>query len=462
MKLNRFSLSAVSTVLLIVASVLTMTTTQAKVSEEEAARLGQDLTPSGAEKAGNKNGSIPAWNPDFKIPDNYQGSGSLYIDPYSDEKPLFIITVKNVSQFKGQLSEGQLKLFETYPDSFKMPIYPTHRDGKYSDFVEQNTYRNALNSTLTADGNGVLNSYGGVPFPIPKSGEEVTKNINLGSGVLFSKMTTDSVMVYQNGAQIIGRSTTTTRSPYFDPELSSDTFNAEKLPAVVQFTENLLPVRDKGKNFLIHEPVDLSNQVRGAWAYTPGTRRVRRAPNIAYDSPVGLSSFIPVDSTSGFNGSMDRYNWKLLGKREMYIPYNNYQYEDSNLDYKDLFTAGHPNPEFARYELHRVWAVEATLKEGKRNVFKKRVLFIDEDSWTPSVVDLYNKDDQIWRLTLHHTINRYDFPGVLGRAGIYLDLISGEYQVDKFQGKNKGYALNKGVKELAYFKPSTLRKLGIR
>ncbi|MRI33838.1 DUF1329 domain-containing protein [Endozoicomonas sp. OPT23] len=461
MKLKRFSSFAASAALFTASAVLTLNA-QAKVSAEEAARLGKDLTPSGAEWAGNKSGAIPAWNPDFKVPAEYKGSGSQYVDPYADETPLFTITAKNLHLYKNKLSEGQIALFETYPDTFKMPVYTTHRDGRYTDFVEKNIYRNALNSTLTSDGNGVVNSFGGVPFPIPKSGEEVMKNINLGGGALFSKQTNDNVMVYKDGAHLIGRTTTTTRAPYFDPELTPEQYSAEKMPAIVQFTENLLPVREKGKNFLIHEPVDLTNQVRGAWSYTPGTRRVRRAPNIAYDSPVGLASFLPVDSTSGFNGSMDRYNWKLIGKRELYIPYNNYKYENPSQDYKELFIAGHPNPEYARYELHRVWVVEANLKEGKRNVFKKRVLFIDEDSWVPSVVDLYNKDNQLWRVTLHHSINRYDFPGVLGRSGVYLDLISGEYQVDKFQGKNRGYPLNTGVKEMAYFKPSTLRKMGIR
>ena len=40
---------------------LSVTNAFAKVPESELARLGQDLTPSGAEKAGNADGTIPAW-----------------------------------------------------------------------------------------------------------------------------------------------------------------------------------------------------------------------------------------------------------------------------------------------------------------------------------------------------------------------------------------------------------------
>ena len=81
-----------------------------------------------------------------------------------------------------------------------------------------------------------------------------------------------------------------------------------------------------------------------------------------------------------FNGAPDRYDWKLIGKKELYIPYNAYRLDSPQLKYSDIIKPGHINRDLTRYELHRVWEVEATLKTGERHIYAKRHFFIDEDT----------------------------------------------------------------------------------
>ena len=452
------SLLAVS----IVGALLTTTGLYAKVTPEEAAKLGKVLSPVGAEIAGNAEGTIPAWNPDYKVPEAYKGSGDRYPDPYADEKPLFTITAENLDQYKGKLSPGQQALFATYPDTFKMHVYPTHRDSRYSDFIHKNTIANATRAELTTSGNGVKNAFGGAPFPIPTNGEQVAWNLNQGGVAFFGVESGATVVVYRNGKHLTGQRTITTRAPYFDPSSNIEEFQSKGYPKLFQIVERHAPTRDKGRSILVHEPLDQSATPRSAWSYTPGIRRVRRAPTVNYDSPQGLGNFNPVDSSYGFNGATDKYNWKLVGKKELYVPYNSYKFENPDVSFKELLPARHPNPEYQRYELHRVWVVEATLKEGERNVFKKRVLHVDEDSWVPVVVDMYDGRDTLWRVTMLNSINRFDMPGVKRRSSIYHDLLSQEYMVDDLYNKETPVALNTDIKDVAYFKPGTLRKLGIR
>ncbi len=434
----------------------------AKVSPQEAERLGKDLTPIGAIRAGNAEGTIPEWNPEIKIPESYQGTGHHYPNPYDNEKPLFTITKSNLDQYKGQLSAGQVGLFEAYPDTYKMNIYPSHRNGSYSDFVHQNTRINATTAELVPGGNGVKNAWAGAPFPIPKSGAEAVWNLSQAGGMRYSFSIAEQALIYRDGSKLVGRATHENFSPYFDPKSSRDEFQKNKHAKLLYLTQGLAPARDKGASTLIHLPLDTSAQPRSAWIYSPGVRRVRRAPTIGYDNFEGLGKFRTVDSGAGFNGATDRYNWKLLGKKEIYIPYNTYQFDNPEVTYDDLLQVGHVNPKHVRYELHRVWVVEATLKEGLRNVFKKRVLHFDEDSWLPSVVDMYDNRDNLWRVSMTNAVSSFDFQGVLGRSLVYHDLLSKEYMVDNLINRTGAIDLNKKANEISYFKPATLRKLGVR
>src|ERR1700739_2162546 len=149
------------------------------VSPQEAARLGQDLTPLGGEKAGNADGTIPAWTGGIKSAAEgafpaYK-SGEHHPDPYASDKPLFTITAANMSQYAAKLTEGHKALFKAYPD-YKMIVYPTQRSAAAPERVYEASKRNATTAKLVPDGNGFTGAIGGTPFPIPQNGLEVFWN----------------------------------------------------------------------------------------------------------------------------------------------------------------------------------------------------------------------------------------------------------------------------------------------
>lgn len=147
----------------------------AGVTADEAAKLKSTLTPFGAEKAGNKDGSIPAWTGGLtKVPAGYE-PGSARPDPFPDEKPVVQISAKNLEQYKDKLSEGTQTMLRQHP-SYRLDVYPTHRTAAAPQWVYDNTFQNATRAKTTAGGNSVENAYGGIPFPIPKSGAEVMWN----------------------------------------------------------------------------------------------------------------------------------------------------------------------------------------------------------------------------------------------------------------------------------------------
>ncbi|MRI33834.1 DUF1329 domain-containing protein [Endozoicomonas sp. OPT23] len=453
-----------SSLVLLTAGSITAGTVMAKVSPEEAAQLGKTLTPTGAIKAGNKEGTIPAWNPAFKVPSSYKKNSNVFPDPYPEDKPLFTITPDNLNQYRDKLSPGQIKMFEAYPDTFRMPVYTSRRNGSYSDFIEKNTRLNATRSVLDKSGDGVINAYGGAPFPIPKRGEEVIWNLNQAGVPYYLSEERDSMLVYNDGSQLFGKQVVTTLSPYFDEDSSIDEFYNKRYSKVLYLSERRAPAREKGEGVLVHEPINYVSGKRAAWTYTPGVRKVRRAPNIKFDVLTELGDFMPSDSTGVFTGSTEKYNWKLAGRKELYIPYNAYRFEDPDVEFEDLLHTGHVNPDYMRYELHRVWVVEATLKDDQRHVYGKRVLYVDEDSWTPSVSDFYNSSGELLRMSLLNSIYRYDLPGIMTRSTLFHDFERGAYLAHEMTNRTSANnpPINTNVKKMSYFKPRTLRKLGIR
>ncbi|MGI9273791.1 MAG: DUF1329 domain-containing protein [Endozoicomonas sp.] len=433
----------------------------AKVSVEEAKKLENVLTPMGAERAGNAEGTIPAWNPDFKPPAGYVKGGE-YIDPYADEKPLFTITAANVEKYKDRLSPGQLGLFKAYPETFKMPVYPTHRDSRYSDYTEQSTRANATRTVMSEDQNSVIGAKGGAPFPIPKNGAEVMWNTSLARGAFSQDDEATEYIVYRDGSVLKGGNTRKRYSPYYDPKVSLEEFESKKMPMLYTLIQTTAPSRDKGNKYLVHEFTERSGAARKAWSYTPGVRRVRRAPTVSFDTPQGIGLWRTTDETYGFNGSFEKYNWTLEGKKEMYIPYNNYKFSNTDAEVSELLLVGHANPEYQRYELHRVWVVKADLKDDQRNVYKTRVLFIDEDSWLPVAVDQYDNRDTLWRTSLGLTNNYHDIGGVQRGPFLYHDLFSREYFAGGVTNYVKQPVYNSEPESLSYFKPANLRKLGVR
>ena len=195
----------------------------------------------------------------------------------------------------------------------------------------------------------------------------------------------------------------------------------------------------------------------------PGQRRVRRAPNIAYDNPGTASDGLRTnDNLDLFNGSPDRYDWELVGKKEVYVPYNAYGFARGDLKLDDILKPGHIEQDLARYELHRVWVVEARLKEGVTHVYSRRTMYFDEDSWNLVLVDHYDGRGELWRPSESHVVNYYEVPCLTGLFNVIYDLPSGRYLVNGLQTHEKPPVFNTKGKPAAYFTPAGLRGQGRR
>ena len=441
------------------ASLFASNATLAKLSAEEVARLGQDLTPMGAEKAGNADGSIPAWNNGITAaPAGYE-VGMHHLDPFSSDKVLFTIDKSNIDKYKANLSPGQIALFEAYPDTFKMPVYETRRSASYPQFVYDATKEFAPTAELIEGGNGIKNTAIGIPFPIPKTGLEAIWNHLL-------RFRGESIERF--GGQAAPTASGSYNYVGFDEQLLVKYSDPSATPAELQDSNILFkfkqsvtqPARLAGTALLVHETMDQILTPRQAWTYNSGQRRVRRAPNVAYDAPgTAADSLRTTDDFDMFNGSPNRYNWTLKGKQELYVPYNSYKLHSDKLEYDEILKPGHINPEHTRYEKHRVWVVEANLKDDTRHIYKKRVFYIDEDSWQVTVTDIYDNRDQLYRVAMAYGLNYYEVPTQWSTLEVYHDLNSRRYLAIGLDNQEKMYDFSKSFNDNE-FTSSALRRAG--
>ena len=372
----------------------------AKVTPEEAAKLGTELTPIGAEKGANADGTIPAWAPIEK-------KGALKGEYPSDaamdaEKPLFTITKANMAQYDKFLTAGHKKLLGMY-DSYKMNVYPSHRDVTWPAEVLEATKGNATTATLTGT-DIVEGAKLGFPFPIPKSGAEIVWNHKLKWRGENVRRDNNQLIVQPNGEFQLTKIVEDVKFYYAsikDPKPLSSTENM----FIKYLSQTIAPPRMAGTFILVHEKGGTGNEGRGAWLYSPGLRRIRRAPTVCCDNPYeGTDGHEFYDQVDLFNGVLERYNWKLVGKKEMFIPYHGYKLAGNKVKYKDIAKGKHLNQDLPRYEKHRVWVVEATLKPGTNHTFKKRVFYVDEDGWNIVAVDNYDARDQLYQFQEGHYV----------------------------------------------------------
>ncbi|QEQ97757.1 DUF1329 domain-containing protein [Neptunomonas concharum] len=425
----------------------------AAVSPQEAAKLGASLTPVGAEKAGNASGTIPAWT------GGLASTSDRYANPYADERPLFTITAQNAEQYKQHLTPGQLAMLAKYPDSFKMPVYPSHRSAAMPQSIYDSIAKNATSAQLTDEGNGISGMAEAIPFPIPSNGLEVIWNhmTRYRGGAL--ERTFVQVPVQANGAFTAVK----INEKMSWPSYLSDGYDAKTDDNILfYFVQKVeAPARLTGNVLLVHETMNQITQPRQAWTYNAGQRRVRRAPQIAYDAPgTATDGQRTTDNLDMFNGAPDRYDWKLVGKQELYIPYNSFKLADRGLKYDDILQAGHLNPELTRYELHRVWKVEATLKEGARHVYAKRTFYIDEDTWQAAVVDHYDGRGELWRVGEAHKFQYRDVNVPWIAAEMLYDLQSGRYLAGGLTNEEgNGFDFTKRFVHKD-FTPQAIRRMG--
>ena len=396
----------------------------AEISADEVARLGRDLTPLGGERAGNAEGTIPEWTGGITQPPAGYEVGQHHPDPYAADRPLFVIDAANLDRHRDKLSVGHQRMLETYP-TFRLPVYPTRRSASVPQRIYDATRGVAATAKLVDDGNGVGGAVAGIPFPIPKNGLEVIWNHLLRYRGETVTCTLGQAAVTRGGAYTMVKYAIDINLRYSLPDMTPERLGN----TMVLFKQRVVaPARLAGDLLLVHETMNQAREPRHAWTYNPGQRRVRRAPNVAYDNPGTTSDGLrTADQFDMFNGAVDRYDWRLVGKREMYVPYNAYKLHSDRLAFTDILKPLHVNPEHLRYELHRVWVVEATLKEGARHIYKRRTLYVDEDSWQILLADIYDNRDQLWRVSEGHVINFYEKPLVWPTLEVHSDLQAGRY-----------------------------------
>ncbi len=377
-------------------------TVQAKVSPEEAAKLGitgTELTPVGAIRAGDGK-HVPEWTPYTPHGDKLIREATWVENRYKDEQPLFVVTKANMAEYADMLSEGHKQLLQRY-DSYKMKVYPSHRDAAWPKDIYEATIKNATTAHLEGgDPDKIRETTLGFPFPIPTTGAHPWWNHRLkwrgNDAVRFN----NQAIVQGDGSFQLTKIVEEVKFKYANLK-EPGSMNGPDDIFLWYLSETKAPPRMAGQLLLAWEHADY----RSAWLYNPGLRRIRRAPSVGYDNPYeGTDGQQFYDQVDMVNGKLDRFSWKLLGRKPMITPYNSAGINSKDLKYEDILTGLHINQDVARYEIHRMWVVEANNRPEVRHTFKKRMIYFDEDTWTATMIDNYDHRDQFYKFQEGHLV----------------------------------------------------------
>ncbi|EJE50519.1 Protein of unknown function (DUF1329) [Acidovorax sp. CF316] len=439
------------------AAALLLTGAAMAAPEDVAALKSGPLTPYGAERAGNKDGTIPAW--DGKAPPASGSATTKRADPFAADKPRLTITAANAGEHAAALTDGTKALLAKVP-GFKLDVYPTRRSAVFPQAIYDQVLKNASRSKLANDGLTVEGSYGGIPFPVPKNGHEAIWNHMLSYRGQVTSFVADKYVMTSAGDQVLtSRQRTNLIYPFYDPAGSPEQFSGEWARARIDITE---PPANAGQALMTIDYVDNFGKPKDGWQYLPGQRRVRKSPSIAYDTPdgsaAGLANF---DDVNLFIGSQDRYQMKLLGKREIIVPYNNNALMAKPV--KEVVGKGALNPDAVRWELHRVWVVEATLRDGKRNTAAKRRFYLDEDTWQAVLADSWDAQGKLWKTGQAFTLVAGDQPLATTLSYAWFDLLSGGWVFAGAVNETGGVSYRPfDAKQLNNFTSSALASGGVR
>jgi len=416
----------------------------AAVSADEARQLGTTLTEFGAIKAGNAEGTIPAWTGAIRPPADFKAGSGFWADPFKDDKPLFRIDAKNMAQYADKLSEGQKKLLRDNPSTYYLNVYQSRRITSFPDSVLKATVRNATVCKTKNDGISIIpECAGGLPFPIPKNGYEAMWN---------------QIVKYQGGpgAQMTAHNKGWVIDSNGKPTMTSDQYTRLEVPYYQQakgdrdttyilrtYSNTMAPARNAGVMTGLLDNIDPVERPRRAWSYTPGQRRVKLSPEFSYDTPVSSQGGVTLfDELFIFSGKMDRFDFKLQGKKEMFLHAN--AFRGQFCDAKKALMAKHVNPECERWELHRAWVIEATLKPGMRHAYSKRVYYFDEDQSGAGLYDAFDQSGALYRSLLNGSFMAYDKDLPMGNRTVIYDFNKGNwaYVNDASEG---GYTHDAGL-----------------
>jgi len=429
------------------------------VSSQEAAALKSRLTPVGAERAGNADGTIPAWTGGLTSAPGYV-SGAPRTDPFAADKPLFSITARNFRDHEDRLPEGAKALFAKHP-GYRMDIYPSHRSAAAPDWVYENIFRNATRAHAAPEGiaYGVEGAVGGIPFPIPQNGFEAMWNHLLAFWGPARELTVSTYIVPAGGAaEKASAYKETADFPYYYQGAAADSFGAYYFKTLHQA---VAPAARAGEAYLNWQPINIRRNSFAAWRLLPGEHRVRKAPGISYDVPdPDAAGFVSLDEYYIFFGGLDRYNFKLLGKKEMYVPYNNNRLYTRPVS--GILGRDHANPDELRYELHRVWVVDGTLAPGAHHVAAHRRLYLDEDSWMAVYSDSWDEAGRLWKFGQATMYGMPDVPATIVGSQFVYDLELGGYAFGfAFNGESSAYKVT-APHPATLFTPDSLSARSVR
>jgi hypothetical protein len=446
-------------VFVLMVATLAGTAAPASVSNQDAAELKSRLTPVGAERAGNADGAIPAWTGGVTAAPGYV-SGTPRPDPFSADKPLFAITARNFRDYEDKLPEGAKALFAKYPD-YGMSIYPSRRSAAAPDWVYENVFRNATRAHAAPEGiaYGVEGAVGGIPFPIPKNGFEAMWNHLLAFWGAARELSVSTYVVPLGGA--LEKASTykeVADFPYYYQSATPDSFGAYYFKTLHLATA---PAARAGEGYLNWQPINIRRGNFTAWRLVPGEHRVRKAPGISYDVPdIDSAGFVSLDEYYGFFGGLDRYDFKLVGKKEMYIPYNNNRLYTRPVN--EVLGRTHANPEDLRYELHRVWVVDGTLAPGAHDIVSHRRLYLDEDSWMAVYSDSWDDAGRLWKFGQATMYLMPDVPAIIVGSQFVYDLQLGGYAYSfAFNGEASAYRVT-APHPATLFTPDSLSARSVR
>ncbi|MDP9520537.1 DUF1329 domain-containing protein [Pseudomonas putida] len=422
-----------------------------------ASPLLPDLTPVGAERGASSDGRIPAWRGGLQAGQVPLAVNGTPLDPYADEQPLYVITAQNYGQYREQLTAGQVALIQRYPKTFRLPVYPSHRSVAVPPQVAEWARHNAASARLVNDGNGVQGFTGVLAFPRPDNGLQVLWNhLTRPRNGSFS-LASDSITPRGDGRF----ATISLQQTFARPDVLDDGQTGNVLYYLSY--RMTAPSRLAGDAVVLHETLDQVAQPRLSWLYSSSQRRVRRAPALAYDSITpGTAGLRTADSRDMFNGAPDLYQWTLVGKKALHVPYNSYRLASPLLGYAALIGPGHVNPQPTRYELHRVWEVVGTLKPGAKHIYASRRYYLDEDSWAIVEADFFDHQGQLWRTAQAHSYYHVTGQALVNAMEAIYDLRSGRYQLSSLTNEQpRPYAFDVRT-SASYFSPGALRSQGLR
>ncbi len=352
--------------------------------------------------------------------DGYDPNNNSYPNPFPDDNILLTIDSANYLEFsQSLLTSGQTKMFEAYPETFKMNVYKSRRSCSVPNEVYELSRENA---SLVDDGEGVEGIIGSIPFPNPSEALHFVWNHILRYRGVEISGSSPFFIVNPDGSRTYGAGEAIAKN-FWNPF----TKNGKGLQGMLM-TKVTHPPRLADASLLVIESLNAFRQPRKAWVYNPGTRRVRRAPDISYDyKPSASQGLTTADQADGFNGAKDRYNWKFLGTELRLMPYNAYILHETEIE--NMLEPYHVNPDYMRYELVKVNIVEAELKSGHRHIYPQRIMYFDDDSHNMLVEETFDEIDEIISYREFPLINFYDQPMCLSIHSATHDFDSRRYQL---------------------------------